>query len=190
VCKVGSDLLEFSDFIENPIEGVTNRYLSDNSDLVATGLIGAPTTINALEFVLDSSRSEFLLDIPDVSFSGGTYTSTPFLNIAFINKFTTTGNTSGPLRKLFSELGYTDPSAGQVVCFAVKRVDSAISNSPVLFNAYNTTLGQTSDSFGLNLMFLTNSFDFFNAKLDGEGKWATLMFTGTRWVAMGSNGWY
>ncbi len=68
VCKVGSDLLEFSDFIENPIEDSSLRYLSDNSDMFATGLTGAPTTINALEFMLDSSKSEFLLDIPDVSF--------------------------------------------------------------------------------------------------------------------------
>lgn len=189
VCKVGSDLLEFSNPIETSLQGDTSvRYLSKNLDMVSTeGYL--TDQINSFDFVLDSSKSEFLIDIPDITFEGGTSVSSPFLNAYFVNRFSFyDSGFSAFLRKQLQEVGYTEPSVGQVVCVATKRRDAIFVDSKSTFNAFASAgEGVDGDSFGTNYLF--NDFDFSYITLK-EGKWVTLMFTGTRWVAMGSNGWY
>lgn len=189
VCKVGSDLLEFSNPIETSLQGDTAvRYLSKNLDMVSTESIFLDE-INSFDFVLDSSKGEFLIDIPDITFEGGTSVSSPFLGIYFVNRFAFyNSGFAAFLRKQLQDVGYTEPSVGQIACVAIKRRDAIFVDSKSRFAAFNSPgEGVDSDSYGSNYLF--NDFDFSYMPLK-EGKWVTLMFTGTRWVAMGSNGWY
>lgn len=188
ICQTGSEKKEWSNPIDSNIQGSTTRFISENKDIVSLSLTSAPNNVKWSWVMLNGSKGEFLIDIPDVTYSGGNVVSSgAAILYRFINAFSDQDSFKKPLK----ENNFEPPVAGQIACIAVKRLDSAYDNSQLKgFDPY--VYQKEGDYFNFNYLFseegtYQTGFDQTNPKVGG---WVTSMFTGTRWVLLGSNNWY
>ena len=189
VCKPGSELKEFSNPLDSIVEG-TNNYLSENKDIISLSSNGSLVT--SLFSFLNASKGEFLIDFPDVSFPEGTINTGSALDIRFSNSLSYEISLQAAWREKLNDVGLGEtPKEGQIACVAIKRLDPVFNNpASIGCAALNYVGNKGDDSYGYNYPFGTLDFFDINYGLLNESKWVTLMFTGTRWVLLGSNNWY
>jgi len=199
VCGLGSELKEFSNPLDFLLVETTNQYkpyLSENEDMVAYA--NDSGVINSLQVFLNASKGEFLLDFPDVSFDGVSYSTSPFFSVGFANTLSTYATNPNQvqqkvIREKLDDVGLdAAPKEGQIACIALKRIDDVFTTpSKITFKAYNYFGHDNGDDvYGYNYPYgALGLFLAYNGFIN-ENKWATLMFTGTRWVVLGSNNWY
>ncbi len=188
---VSKNSFEKVEWDNNPLDlQIENRqYISGNRRII-NYVTSDPSVIRSVSVTL--SEGETLIDLPDTSFDGGTLQSSSFLTLQ-LGLEESFGTDSLAINPLKEGRDYGKLEAGQIACIAVKRLDEVFDNDGRIYNqAFNHLFGGVSgdDGFGFNYPFGRLGGFHGYAQYINEGKWVTLMFTGTRWVVMGSNNWY
>lgn len=172
----------------NPLDLLlrNRQYISGNRRII-TNVTSDPSVIRFVR--IHASEGETLIDFPDTSFDGGTVQSSSFFAIS-LGLEEARGTDYLGIDALKEGGDYGKLEAGQIACIAIKRLDEVFDNDRRVYTeAYNYLGGGGADSFGFNYPFGSLGAFSSYAQFINEGKWVTLMFTGTRWMLLGSNNW-
>ena len=172
------------------IDGNDNYYETEDPDVI--GAEGSASNYLNQYFFLSKDKTEYLIDHTeapetDLAVTQGTEYVVPYFAHQDLN---------GPYTDLWLEInnkqrGDVAPVPGSIICIGRKN------NSEATWKAFTTLFlwiyfgyndpRNTAPFNDESAIFISNKFD--NQRIE-DGEWVTYMWSGTRFVLLGSNNWY
>lgn len=161
-------------------------YFQDGEDDVEIVIRGpgdvlAAGTLRSVQIGIKSFVGEYLLNYPDEVVPEGPYTSNGIIRLS--------NNTVDFFESYYENPNYKthDPDPGSIICIGIKLGDlpdnmeiNAL-RTDALFLDYSLPFGGSLEEDNFNTDKIVSEAN--------KNSWTTLMWTGTRWVWMGSNNW-